>query len=98
MTPSSVCHKLASSEKCQAKSIEKGEKRKKGKIYKVYVTVKDDEEMKLDEVVKEMKSKCTKASIVSKDKPSNEVKARKKMKLDADRPSVARKMGKHIKA
>lgn len=51
--------------------------------------MEDDEETKSNDVVREMNSKGTKTSKVSKEKPSGEVKARKKIKLDADKPSMS---------
>lgn len=47
--------------------------------------MEDDEETKSHEVVKEIKTKGTKASKFSKVKPSGEVNANKKVKLDVDK-------------
>lgn len=60
--PSSDSQKPARSLKSEAKSFNGEGKRKKGKGTRVYVVLPDDEEMESDEVVKEMKSKGTKAT------------------------------------
>ncbi|XP_059076433.1 uncharacterized protein LOC131875777 [Cryptomeria japonica] len=79
---------FAKSTESPAKPSSKGEKRKKDKITRVYVFVKDDEETESDEEVKKIKTKGTKATKVSKEKPSSEGQASKKVKTNSNKSDI----------
>lgn len=68
--------------KAQAKKSSREGKRKKDKSTTIYIVVSEDEETESYKEIREIKHMGTKVSKVSKDKPSGEEKAKKRVKTD----------------